>query len=425
MPEDRRTNRRPFAAGANHQTASITLRDRLFVEDEAVPAMVLKLRSAGLDETVVISTCDRVEVIGAAADPVEAGRVALLVLADNAGVPAAEMAAAAYQARDREAALHLFRVAASLESSVLGEPQVLGQVKACHKMARDAGLPSGYLDDLFQAAYGAAKRARTETAIGDGPVSIASSAVQLVKELHGDLTRVSALMIGNGEMGELVARDLLAGGLSRLVLTHPRRRRAERGARDLEASVRDYEDLADAMREADVIVAAHGTEGAVVTADMVRAALKARKQKPIFLLDTAQPSDVESAVHRLDDAFLYDLADLERIALRNIVEREQAAARAAALIERAVDDFMVDRKGRDAAPAVTTLRARFEEVRAGALRDAGGDAEKATYLMMSRLLHGPSTHLRASAAASELDVTAVEKLLIGLFEGPADGERAE
>ena len=424
MPEDRAYTARPFVAGVNHRTSSLGLRDQMFIEEEAVAAVLGLLRDAGLDEAVLLSTCDRVEIVGAHPEPEKAADIVLTVLAKQTQVSLADLRAQAPLAYDEAAVLHLFNIAASLASLVIGEPQVLGQVKAGHRIAKDAGMPAGVLDALLQAAYGAAKRVRTETGIGEGPVSIAAVATMVVQDLHGALPGVSALLIGAGDMGEMVAEDMIGEGLADLTVIHPRERRARRTARVLGCNFDAFDNLAELVPKTDVIIAALGDGGRIVEKDLVAQALKARRRRPILVVDTAVPGDVDPAVHDLDDAYVYDFGDLERIAMEGLVGRGAEAEAARRIVDDEVRAFLNGQRERDAGPLVTDLRRHFEDQRVQALTEAGGDAEKATHLLVARLLHGPSTRLRRAAAEANLDLDAAERLLAHLFQpdGPgADG----
>jgi len=398
MAEGTSATARPIVVGANHRSSGLALRDCLFVEDPEVPAFLARLRVAGLAEAVVLSTCDRVEVLAIHADREAAFRLVSEAMAARAGMAPAELAEQLYVHWDAEAVRHVFTVTASLDSQVVGEPQVLGQVKAGHRIAREAAMTGSGLEALLQAAYGAAKRVRTETAIGERPVSIAAAAVQLARDLHGDLGRCAGLLIGAGEMGELVAGELLAGGLGDLTATHPIEARAQATARALDCHVAPYGDMAERLAAADVVVAALGRRQRVLSADVVTAALRRRRRRPVFIVDAAMPGDVEPAVNRIDEAFLYDLDDLERVAMEGRSNREAEARAAWRIVDAEVAAFLHGRAERKATPALARLRAHFEAVRAGVLADAGGDAERATRLLVNRLLHGPSRALRALAA---------------------------
>lgn len=428
MAEDSPTVKKPLVVGANHRTSSLSLRDRLFVEDAAMRPFLERLRACGIDEAVMLSTCDRVEVQASHPDRDAGTRAITEALAGHAGLAPDEIASELYTYWDRSAVRHIFAVTASLDSQVLGEPQVLGQVKAGHRMAREVGMCGSLLDGLFQAAYGAAKRVRTETAIGERPVSIAAAAVQLARDLHGDLGRCTGVLIGAGEMGELVAGDMIAGGLRDLTVLHPKASRAQAIARTLDCHVAAFLEMSRVVAEADVILAALGRRQYVLNSDMIAAALRKRRRRPVFLVDAAVPGDIDPAVNRLDGAFLYDVTDLEQVAMAGRANREAEAASAWEIVDSEVAAFLHGRAERAAVPALSRLRAHFEEVREQVLSDADGNAERATRLLINRLLHGPSRAMRAIAASRETDgLDGAEQTLnqlFGLNSGTAgsDGE---
>jgi len=403
---------RPFVIGANHRTCGMTVRDQLFVEDGDVSGFLEKLSANGVPEALVLSTCDRIEVIGQHRNPDQVTAVVRTVLATHAGLDASELTEKLYCKTDDAAVRHIFSVAASLDSQVVGEPQVLGQLKAAHRLALQSGILLGAFDGLLQAAYGAAKRVRTETAIGERPISIAAAGAELARGLHGDLARVSVILIGIGEMGELMARHFQSCEIRHLGIFHPIVSRATPLARQLDCHVVADGGLPDALAEADVIICAMGRRQYALTSDMIRAALKSRRNKPQFIIDTGIPGDVEPAVHRIDEAFVYDMADLEYTALDGKANREQAAEQARLIVEQEVSGFLRSRAERDAVPVVTALRNHFQSIRQQVLAETGGDAERASELMINRLLDHPTRALREAAAdpgADDMDVT-VRKL---------------
>jgi len=403
--------------GANHRSASLTLRDRLFVEDDAAPEFLTRLRDAGIGQAMVMSTCDRVEVQAIDDDHASTGRRIAEIMAAHGELTPGDLDGQLYAKSGEEAVRHIFLVAASLDSLVIGEPHVFGQMKASHRMARDVGMSGGDLEVVLQAAYSAAKRVRTETSVGERPVSIASAAAELARRLHGDLNGRSALLIGTGDMGQTIIDSLVTGGVANVVVVHPRESRAEAVARSLDCHVGGFADLDDLLARSDIAVAAFGGRRHALTADMVRSALKARRNRPMFVVDAGIPGDVEPSVDGFDNAFLYTLDDLENVAMEGRASREGEADAARRIVEDELGKFLRNRAERAAIPAVTALRGRFEAARLQALEDAGGDAEKATRLLVNRLLHSPSEALRrlAGSEAGEEDLEAAQRLLWRLF----------
>lgn len=400
--------------GANHRSASLSLRDQLFVDDAAAAAFLVELKQAGLHEAMVLSTCDRVEVWASHVDADLVQSLVAAALAGRVGVVPAALSGQLYRHAAAAAVRHAFAVTASLDSLVIGEPHVLGQVKAAHRLARDCGTCGAEIDAVLQAAFAAAKRIRSDTHIGEGPVSIAAAAVQLARDLHGDLSRSTALLVGAADMGELVAESLLAAGISRLLVTAPRASRAEAVAASLNGNVVAFDTLRTALADADVVVCSVGTRTITVTAEMMTAALKKRRRKPMFVIDAGIPGDVEPAVNRVDGAFLYDLADLERVALEGRAVREQAARAAWSLLEDEVAAFLRGRASRVAVPAIVSLREHCEAMREAVLAEHPATAEDATRLLLNRLLHAPSEAMK-SAAAEGPEWRAMEKTLRKLF----------
>lgn len=406
---------RAFVIGANHQTSGLSVRDRLFVVDANVPEFLNELRQTGLRNGLLLATCDRVEVLGIHSEPEILFSSIIKTFATHAEMPEAELCEILYVREGPAAVRHLFSVTASLESLVIGEPQVFGQVKAAHRMAKDADMVHGAFEGLLQSAYGAAKRVRTETAIGERPVSIASAACGVARSLHGGLERLSVAVIGGGEMGELMARQFKDNGVKALTVSHPNPARITQLANRLECHITPYEKLVGALAEADIVICAMGSRRYSLSVDMVRGALKARRNRPQLIIDTAIPGDVEPAVNRIDDAFLYELSDLERVALEGLTSREAEREAAKVLIEEAVADYLKDHVSRDAVPVLKQLRRHFEATQQTVLDDHSNDAARATELLVSKLLHRPSEVLREMAVNGKTEIKDAERLLRALF----------
>jgi glutamyl-tRNA reductase len=389
---------RPLIVGANHRSSSLGLRDRLFVEDQELPDLFEQLRGAGLSQALIASTCDRVEILTIAENHDDAERKIVSCLAARSEIDSAELARQLYRYSDEEAVLHIFDVASSLDSQVMGEPQVLGQIKAAHRIARENGFVSSSLEALMQAAFETARRVRRETEIGKRPVSLAAAAVQTARDLHGDLGRCTGLIIGAGDMGALIAEALQAGGLTSLVVTHPTDSRADAVSRRLECTSAPFDELSKLMIEADIVLAAVGSRSHTLTADMVKTSLSMRRHKPVFIIDTSIPGDVQPSTDRIDEAFLYDVHDLEKVAEDGRSGREAEADEARRIVGEEVALFYKDKNERLAVPILVQLREMFEDSRVAVLDEAGGDAEKATRLLINRLLHTPSLMLKGAAS---------------------------
>lgn len=405
--------------GVNHRTCPDAIREKLYVADEELPVILRTLRVFGVAEAMSLSTCDRVEIAAVFPDPEEARRVVARVLCAPTGLDPDLLEPLLYRHIGGEAVHHLFRVAASLDSQVVGEPQVLGQLRACHRLARGLKASGPLLDAIVSAAFEAAKQVRTETAIAEGPVSLTSAAIAIAREVHGNLAGKRAALIGAGEMGCLLAEQLQTAQGAEVTVLDRLARRAEATARTLGAHFRPYGELAQALADSDIVVAAVGEGRYVLTEEMVRAALAKRRFKPIYIVDLSMPADVDPALNRVDEAFLFDIEDLERTAVKGKISREAEARAAEALVERAVARFLADQGSRGAAPIITSLRSRFEAERRRILADRpGADAEEASRLLINRLLHLPSERLRGMAADDSLDERTVAALanIFGLDE---------
>lgn len=407
--------------GANHRTGSVALRDRLFIEDPEIESVSAQLRESGAEGVLVLSTCDRIELVIAG----ERADLAIDVARDFLMARAAGedgLTSALYTLEGEEACRHLFRVASSLESQVIGEPQVLGQVKAAHRLARQADAMSSGLDTVLQAAYGAAKEVRTETRIGERPVSIAAAAAALARDTHGELEDTNVIVIGDGDMGAIVAEALLGRGVQDMTVVHDRRYRAEALAEHLGCHVADLGTLSDILHSGDIVITARGLRGYTLTDDMVRHALNRRRHRPMLLLDLAVPGDADPAINRLDDVYMFDLAELDALAVDGAQSREAELPAASAIVERHLSAMLGAAVERDAVPALTKLRHRVELIREQVLLEAAGDAEKATRLLVGRLLHDPTVNLRRLAREDGPEaIAAAEQLLETLFRETADG----
>ncbi len=416
---------RLLLVGANHRSSSASLRERLYFEPSETPAFLARLRRDGLGSALALATCDRVEVVAAHDDADRAAGIILDTLASRSGVPRPDLDDQCIRLAGQAALRHLFSVSASLESLIVGEPQVLGQVRAGDRMAREAGMIDPTLDAALSRAYHTAKRVRTETAIGERPVSIASSAERTARNIHGDLSSTSVLLVGGGEMGCMIADHLRAAGAGRLTVAARIASQAQGLARQLGGHYGLFEELDALLADADIVIGALGAGRPEISESSVRRAIARRRRKPVFLIDASVPGDIDPKVNDLDSAFLYDLDDLDAVASegRNVRDSEAVAARA--IVDQEVSRFLIDEAGRDADPLVTALRRQFESAREAALSDAAGDASRATQLLINRLLHDPSSALRRMAEDGDGSIDRARDVLARLFDLPATGPGME
>ena len=358
-----------LAAGVNHRTAGARLRDQLFVAPEALPGALADLRAAGLDQALIVSTCDRTEVWCATADPAEARRAIEAFLGARGG-PADEIATGFYAHADLDAAGHAMTVAAALDSQVLGEPQILGQIKAAHRAAADAGMAGGALEALLDATYAAAKRVRRETRVAERPVTITAAAIRVARDVHGQLDDCRVLLTGDGDMGEALVRQFAAAGIAELTVAAENPARAEALAGVLDCHVLPWEDLDDGLVRADILISATTGRALVLTEERARAAHRRRRHRPVFVIDAAVPGDIDTAVDAIDGVFRFDLGDLEQVAFEGHRERHGEAERAGEIVEEEADRFLRGRQAREAVGGITALRDRFEAERQAVLKTA-------------------------------------------------------
>ncbi len=405
-------SRRLAMVGASFRTADPALRERLFLDEATADRLSRAVLQGGCAEALVLPTCDRLEIYvaledGAALAAVEGAMAATL------GTAPADLARQTYRLEGDEAVLQLFAVASALDSAVPGETQVLAQLKDAHRRAEASRATGALLEPLLQAAYGCAKRVVTETGLAQHPVSLVAAARSVAQRLHGALTGSTALLVGLGDMGLLVAQALRDAGLAHLVIAHPQEARAAALAREIGAQYRPWPELAASLDGADIVIAAMGLGRIIVTRAMIEAALAARRRKPVLLLDTAIPGDIEPASGEPDDAFLYGLDDLDRLAQDGLSNRQAAADEARAIVAAAAETYRRDRAARGTAPALSALRRHFEAARADVLATHGDDASEATRRLLNRLLHDPAEILRALADTP--DAVEAERWLARLF----------
>lgn len=397
--------------GVSHQTAPLSLRERLAVAADRLPDMLQRLRTeAGLAEAMMLSTCNRVEVYGRGDEGVDERALEWFVSA-TPGPTRDELLPCVYRLTGAAAIRHAFRVAASLDSLVIGEPQILGQVKDAYQAAEQAGTLGSSLNALRNRSLAAAKRARTETGIGRNAVSISYVAVELARKIFGELKDKNVLLVGAGKMSELAARHLVRSGARATVLGGRTIGRAEGLAAALGGRAAAFETLREELAVADIVISGTAAPGTVIRSEDVesaRAARRGRHQRPLFLIDIAVPRDIEPAVRRLEGVFLYDLDDLKSVAEANLRLRRREAAAAEALVDAEIDEFLEWQKSLDVVPLLVELRRRGEEIRRAEIEKARTRLgpltaeqeqalEAATTAIVNKMLHGPTVQLKELA----------------------------
>jgi glutamyl-tRNA reductase len=407
--------------GLSHRTAPVALRERLTVVPEQAETMLRELAALpGVREVALLSTCNRVEVYAVAGDRDAALRALSGDLSRRAAIGDTELAPHLYTRVDDGAVHHLFRVAASLDSLVIGEPQILGQVKSTHDAAVRCGTAGPILNTCFQRAFRVAKRVRRETAIARNPVSVSSVAVDLARQVFGEFEGKHVLVVGAGKMSDLAARALRTHGAT-LTVTNRTRARGEELARRFGAAVHPWEDLGGALGAADIVIASTGAREPVLTHELLRRVQRARRGRPLFLIDIAVPRDVEPACAKLEGIYLADIDDLQKVAADHRQGRQSEAEQAEAIVEQELGRFIQAFKGRQLGPTVTALRARTltmakaEADKVCAAFPQLGERERRAISEMAeaiakKLLHAPQMALKKDGGDSVPLVVAVQRL---------------
>lgn len=412
-----------LALGINHKTASVAVRERVaFGPEQLVEALQQLCRVTPCREAAILSTCNRSELY-LALDEAQAEAV-LAWLAGYHGLNLDELRACAYIHQDNEAVRHMMRVACGLDSMILGEPQILGQMKDAYASAREAGTLGPLLGRLFQATFSTAKTVRTDTRIGENPVSVAFAAVSLAKQIFSDLPRSQALLIGAGETITLVARHLHEQGIRRIVVANRTLERASQLAEEVGGQAVLLADIPEQLVNSDIVISSTASPLPILGKGAVERALKKRKHRPVFMVDIAVPRDIEPEVGELDDVYLYTVDDLHEVIAENLRSRQGAARAAEELVLAGVDEFMARLRERDSVDLLRGYRQRAEQLRdeelAKALRQLGNGipAEEALAQLArgltNKLLHAPSVQLKKFSAAGRHDALAVAQELLDL-----------
>jgi glutamyl-tRNA reductase len=417
--------------GVNHKTAPLELREKVAIGRDDLPEATRLLGARpGVLECMIVSTCNRVELLaavdGGGVDPAE-------FLFEQFAVDPALLRPHLYEHRGRDAVRHLFRVASSLDSMVVGEPQILGQVKEAFSVARTAGTISGQLEHLLQSAFAAAKRVRTDTQIGSNSVSIASVAVDLAQKIFGSLHGRTVFLVGAGKMSELAARHLVEQGAGAILVSNRTQERAERMAEQFDGRVIPFERLYDVAGEADIVITSTGAPHFVFRPEHGHAFLHKRRNRPMFFIDIAVPRDVDPAMNNLEGIFVYDVDDLQQVAVAHMEERNRQAVDAETLVEAEVERFHQRQRTVNVAPAIVAMQKQGEEIRLAELQrmharlgtltaEQLAAVEALTRGMVNKFLH---PHMQAiKRAAREGDAARLDALCeawsVHLAEGIAE-----
>jgi|RhiMetdeSRZDD1v2_1073273.scaffolds.fasta_scaffold03789_14 glutamyl-tRNA reductase len=397
--------------GTSYQRAPVELRELLAYNADLRREALERLSVDG-SEAVVLSTCNRTEVYAVDERPALAEERIYGELSGLSGLTQSELAPALYSVTDEAAAVHLFRVAAGLDSMVPGEAQILGQVREAYEAAREAGTTGSTLHRLFRQALRVGKRVRTETAIGENPASVSSAAAELAERVFEGLEGRKILLIGAGKTADLTAANLISRGVGEIVVANRSPERAEALGRRLGGRAVGLDALEEELGHADVVVASTGSQGLVLSGEQVARAMKERRGRPVFFIDIAVPRDLDPAINELEDCYLYDIDDLERVVAESVAGRREEAVRAEAIVSEEADSFRAWQLSLDVVPAIASLRARAESIRQEELDRVEGRlaslspsqrraVEALTSQIVAKLLHQPTVRMKEAAAAAD------------------------
>ena len=395
--------------GLNHTTAPVEVRERLAFDQTLLPAILNELTGTpGVIEGLILSTCNRVEVALTAEDESDPRDCVEQFLARSRNVERASLHPHLYHYEEGEAIRHLFRVASSLDSMVVGEPQILGQLKQAWEMAREQGAVSNVLDNVLTRAFSVAKRVRTETEIGQSAVSVSYAAVELAKQIFGALKGHKVILVGAGKMSELAARHLERAGVGEILVTNRSPERARQMAEMFHGRIVDYHNLVPALSEIDVLIASSAAPHFVLTKDDMRRVFAARRNRPMFLIDIAVPRNIEPSVNELEGAFLYDIDDLQKVVDQNLKGRRQEAEEAERIVADEVERLLARLRAREMGPVILSLQQQLEAIRAAEIERMRGKLggltpqqeqaiEAITKGIVNKIAHAPITELRRHA----------------------------
>lgn len=419
-----------LALGINHRTASLDVREKVaFAPEKMIDALQQARDIVGLDEVVILSTCNRTEVYCSG----DAEAQALLSwFRQYHTLSNEQLADCHYLYREADVTRHMMRVACGLDSMVLGEPQILGQVKSAYAVAREAGTIAGQLGQAFEQAFSVAKKVRTETAIGENPVSVAYAAVSLGQQIFSDLSEEHALLIGAGETVELVARHLKEKGIGGITVANRTLSRAQELAEQFGADAILLSDIPEYLHRADIVISSTASQLPILGKGAVESALKARKHRPMFMVDIAVPRDIEPQVGQLDDVYLYTVDDLKEVIDENMRSRENAARKAEQIIEQGVTLWRKQIRALGAVDTIRAVRDNVSELRDAELEKAlralqrGDEAEQVLRSfarnLTNKFLHEPTTRLKQASEEGLQERIEWANHLFGLQQSSEDSD---
>lgn len=399
-----------LVTGVSHKTAPVEVRECLAFPENDLPRALAALKSGdGISEAVILSTCNRVEIIVTAEDSSDPQSVVDRFLTESRMISPESIEPHLYRHEGKEAIHHIFRVAASLDSMVLGEPQILGQLKSAHAVAKAHGALTGWLEALIARSFSAAKRVRSETGIGQMAVSVSYAAVELARKIFGTLNNRTVMIVGSGKMSELAARHLRRSGASHIFVTNRTHERAVELAKMFQGTPLEYARFLNMLPEMDIVIASTGAGQYILRKEDVQRALSARRNRPMFLIDISVPRNIDPAVNSLDNVFVYDIDDLQEVVNANLRERMKEADHAEAMVAEEVERTLARMKVQEVAPYIVGIQEQLEQIRKaeiekvrrkyGPLTPEQEEAfEVLTRGIVNKIAHGPISVLRTHAA---------------------------
>ncbi|MGZ8224272.1 MAG: glutamyl-tRNA reductase [Methylobacter sp.] len=412
-----------LAVGINYNTAPVSIRERLAFPAEILETALLELWNIKeISEAAILSTCNRTEFYCASITPNQ--QILIDWVAQSKQIKAADFTPYLYYHTDKSVCRHMFRVACGLDSMILGEPQILGQMKTAYQAAFEAGTLGKHLGKLFQHTFSAAKKVRTDTAIGSSPVSVAFAAVQLAQQIFDKLSEQTALLIGAGETIELTARHLSQQGIGRIIIANRTYDKAHTLASQFNGYAISLAELPMHLAEADIVVSSTASQLPILGKGRVESALKKRKHKPMFMVDLAVPRDIEAEVEQLRDVYLYTIDDLQATIDQNMDSRRQAAEQAEEIIDTQVDYFLTWLRSQGAKSTIQDYRSQAEKTRDEALQKALGllkngippeeALNRLAHILTNKLIHTPSIQIREAAENERHDLIAAAREIFKL-----------
>jgi glutamyl-tRNA reductase len=401
--------------GLNHTTAPVEVREKVFVDQTHIPVLLDTMKSSGIKETVILSTCNRTEFYFSSHDVQSVAQNVKMVLARYFDLEPPWLEGYTYLFTGPEAYRHLFLVASGLDSMVVGEPQILGQVKEAYRIAASSNATDFYLNKAFHRAFHVAKRIRTETKIGYNPVSISSMAVELGKRIFGGFDNKKILVVGAGEMCEIALKQFRKEGLEDILITNRTSAAAQKLAQETMGVAHHFEDIPELLTQVDMVLTSTGSEEPIISLETATAAMKKRKSRPLFLIDIAVPRDVDHRVNNLENAYLYDIDDLKDLAQRHLADRVKESERALAIVEEEIGKFSHWFDRLDGAPIIADIVGIVEEIRQRELKKSlqrmkVDDVEVVRQLdiltksITSKLIHPHIALIRENGSPAVLDM---------------------